>query len=132
MVGSKRKERAIDSKRNAVLVVNDKEMGFLTAAEIFNITRCTLPDCVNSAEFKDRLCCSGGRKCVLGNELESEIAKYSQIMDDRFFGLGKRDIRFVAYQLAMKNNMQHFSDDLRKWLGKMVEDSHKKTPKISF
>jgi hypothetical protein len=66
-------------------------------------------DFKRSEVYSDGLCekCSIGKECALSNELETELAKYCQIMDERRFGLRRRDIRVLAYQVAVKNNIQH-------------------------
>jgi hypothetical protein len=93
--------------RSAVQAVKDKEMGFLKAVKTFNVPMSTLLDYVKSANSEERLSSSIGRKCALGNELQIELAKYCQIMDERFFGLKRQDIRVLAYQLDVKNNIKH-------------------------
>jgi hypothetical protein len=96
MADTKSKEWTTDSMRSAVQAVRDEEMGFLKAAKTFNVPRSTLLDCVKSTDSEERLSSLIGRKCALGNELETELAKYCQIMDERFFGLRRRDIRVLA------------------------------------
>jgi hypothetical protein len=46
MADTKRKEWITDSMRSAVQAVRDEEMGFLEAANTFNVPRSTLLDCV--------------------------------------------------------------------------------------
>lgn len=54
-----------------------------------------------------------GRKSTLPNELEDELTKYISKMGKSGFGLTRRNIRYLAYQLAkIKNNIGHsFSED---------------------
>jgi hypothetical protein len=105
MADPKRREWTMDSIRRAVQAVKGKEMGFLKAAKTVNVSRSTLLDYVKSADFEERLSSSIERKCFLGNELETELLKHYQIMDETFFGLRRRDILVLAYQLAVKKNI---------------------------
>lgn len=95
--------------RGAAQAVRNKEMGFLKGSKLFNVPRSTLENYVNN-NTKDPetiLKTKIGRKCALGDKLENELASYCKVMDQHFFGLRVKDIRVLAYQLALKNNLQH-------------------------
>ena len=98
-----------DSVRRAVEAVRNKEMEFLKASKLFNVPRSTLEKYVDNKtkDLDTTLKRKIGRKCALGDELENELASYCKVMDERFFGLQVKDIRVLAYQLALKNNLQH-------------------------
>ena len=62
-----------------------------------------------------------GRKSALPKEIEDELAEYSIIMEERYYGLTRRDVRRMAYQLAVRNGISHpFSEKDeeagKKWL----------------
>lgn len=62
-----------------------------------------------------------GRRPVLPKFLEEELANYCVLVDQRYFGLRRRDIRSLAYQLAIRNGLKHpFSSEKtsagKKWL----------------
>nr|CAH7729982.1 unnamed protein product [Callosobruchus chinensis] len=89
----------------AVKAVRNKSVGYLMASKTFNVPRATLfRYCQNNGDSltlnKQRL----GRKPVLSEELEKKLVEYL-IMDKNYFGLTRRDVRSVAYQLAKQNNI---------------------------
>lgn len=45
-----------------------------------------------------------GRKAVLSPELENELVQYALAMEGRFCGLRVRNIKRLAYQLAVRNH----------------------------
>ena len=62
----------------------------------------------------------GRFKRVFNNESERELVEYATEMQNRFYGLTISDLRFLAYQLAQRNGLQHpFSHELKmaEWLG---------------
>lgn len=107
----KSKERKTwDTKhmQQAVTCVRTKKMGYSKAAKMFKVPRTTLrrlaasvlppEECVNT-----RL----GRKPVMPPEIEAQLVDYLLEMENRFFGFTKNDVRKMAYQLAVRNNLQH-------------------------
>jgi hypothetical protein len=97
-------------------------MRLFKATKTFNVPRYTLLDYVKSADFEERLAVSIGRKCAIGNELETELAKYCQLMDERFFGLRRRNIRILSYRFAVKTIRVYSAllHGVREWLGKKL------------
>lgn len=87
---------------------------------------------MNNAGFEQRQSHSVGIKCALGNELEPELAKYRQIMDEFFFGHRRRDILLLAYQLAMKNNTQHPFSQCNGMAGKKWPKDFIRHPQLAF
>jgi hypothetical protein len=59
-----------------------------------------------------------GRKPILPEYLEDELVKYCKLMDERFFGLRRSDIRRMAFQLAIRNNLKHSFSAIGKAAGK--------------
>lgn len=62
-----------------------------------------------------------GRKPVLTKEIEDLLVKYCLDMDARFYGLRRKDITRMAFELALKNGLKHpFSAEKmcagKKWL----------------
>ena len=49
----------------------------------------------------------GNFKKIFSDEQEKEIVEYVQLMESRLFGLTVRDLRKLAYQLAVKNDIKH-------------------------
>lgn len=48
-----------------------------------------------------------GRKPVLGPDLEKQLVEYILTMENKFYGLTRMDLRRLAYQLALKNNISN-------------------------
>lgn len=105
------KRRAWDPKAmvQAVAAIKEKKMGYLKASKTYNVPRSTLENYVKhkSKDVQALLETKLGRKSVLGEDLEKELVKYCKVMEERFFGLKIRDIRQLAFQLAIKNNIEH-------------------------
>lgn len=98
-----------DAMIQAIAAVKNKKMGFLKASKHFQVPRSTLENYVNhkSKDVEQLLSTKLGRKPALGAEIENELVEYCKIMDQRFYGLTIRDIRQVAFQLAVKNDINH-------------------------
>lgn len=48
-----------------------------------------------------------GKPPVLPDHLEAELEKYCKKLDQRFYGLRLKDIKHMAFLLAIKNNLMH-------------------------
>lgn len=75
-----------------------------------------------------------GRKTVLGDILESQLLNYALIMESKFYGLTRNDLKRLAYQLAIQNKIEHpFSSKSmmagRCWLDQFL-NRHKSTLSI--
>lgn len=101
-----RKKWSKENMMKAVQAVKNKEMGFLKASKVFEVPRSTLENYVNhpTKSCEDLLQVPLGRRPVLG-KLEQDLVEYCKEMDQRFHGLRRRDIRVLAYQLAVKNEL---------------------------
>ena len=44
---------------------------------------------------------------VFTTEQEEELVAHIISMEDRFFGLTTRDVRYIAFQTAERNNLEH-------------------------
>lgn len=44
---------------------------------------------------------------VFSIEQEEELVAHILSMEDRFFGLTTRDVRYIAFQTAERNNLDH-------------------------
>ena len=106
---SKRKKWDPHSMKEAVAAVKEKKMGYLKASKFYNVPRSTLENYVNhkSKSVEDLLSTKLGRKSTLGDQMESELVEYCKLMDQRYFGLKLRDVRQLAFQLAVRNNLDH-------------------------
>lgn len=108
--------------KEAVTAVKNKEMGLLKASKIFDVPRSTLKDYVKKPveDIQELIEVPLGRKPILSKELEDELVDYCLQMESSYYGLTSRDLRRMAFQLAMRNNIPHpFSAEKesagRKW-----------------
>ena len=119
----------------AVNAVRAGNMGYKLAAKQFGIPKGTLERYVKKREMSadELVSVPLGRKTVLGADLEKELVQYCIEMDARFYGLRRRDIKSMAFQLAIRNGIQHpFSVKNKtagkKWLASFL----KRHPQLSF
>lgn len=90
--------------QRAVAAVKRHQMGYLAAAKAFNVPRTTLfRYCKKEGENvkKTKL----GRKSILPDELENDLVNHLILMESKYFGLTRQDVRRAAYQLAKRNNL---------------------------
>ncbi|KAG8265882.1 hypothetical protein J6590_084018 [Homalodisca vitripennis] len=101
-----RKKWKKEDMLKAVNAVKIKDMGYLKASKTFIVPRCTLENYVNhpTETIEDLVSVLLGKRPFLGT-LEAELVTYCKTMDQRFYGLRRRDIRILAYQLARKNKL---------------------------
>ncbi|CAG5053987.1 unnamed protein product [Parnassius apollo] len=109
-------------------------MGYLKAAKTYNVPRTTLFRLVqeNDSLLEDTLTKKIGRRPVFNKVFEEMLVKYALVMEQKLYGLTRMDMRRIAYQLAVKNNVPHpFHDDRagRYWLKGFLA-RHKKTLSI--
>jgi hypothetical protein len=91
---------------NAIRAVRSKEMGLKRASRVFEVPRSKLKNKVNSKETdieNTRL----DRKPVLPYNLEEELVSYCLMVERKFFGLITRDMKRLAFELAIKNGLAH-------------------------
>lgn len=131
----KRKKWDSKSMQLAVKAVKDIKMKYLKASKTYGVPRSTLENYVNNKtkDVDELICTRLGRKHVLGDELEKELVRYCLIMEDRFFVLTVRDIKQLAFQLAVQNNIDHpFTERKgvagKKWLINFL----KRNPSVSL
>lgn len=106
---SKRKRRQSwnsEDMEKAVRDVRNKRLGFLKAAKVYNVPKTTLFRLAKMGEgsskpTKARM----GRKTLLPPALEAQLVEYLLEMEKKFFGLTRRDVKVMAYQLARANGL---------------------------
>ncbi|CAH1980463.1 unnamed protein product [Acanthoscelides obtectus] len=106
----KRKSWNHDAMIRAVDAVRSKGMGYLKASKHFGVTKGTLERYVKQdaeAEVLVKVCM--GRPPVLPDYLEVELGKYCKELDQRFYGLRLKDIKYMAFQLPMINLKHTFN-----------------------
>lgn len=110
-------------------------MGYLKASKTYGVPKTTL---IRLCQKKDMPLqeitnMKLGRKATLPTELENDLADYVLRMEEAGFGLNRRDIMSLAFQLAQKNNLTHnFPQDKQSagktWLRLFL----KRHPNLSF
>jgi hypothetical protein len=106
--------------KRAVKAVLNKEMVLLRAPKTFNVPRSTIKDYVKS-NGRNTIEALIGRKPVLSTEVEEELVLYCLVMEHKYYGFCAKDVKRVAYSLAVRNGARHpFSKEKetagRKWL----------------
>ncbi|XP_067627379.1 uncharacterized protein [Eurosta solidaginis] len=108
-----------ENMRMAIAAVRNAEMGILLASKRFEVPHTTLQRMARSQKpVEELLSAKLGRKPVFTQEIERELVRYSLEMESRFWGLTRFDLRSLAYQIAMKNNIPNKFIILKKCAGK--------------
>lgn len=105
----KRKQWKEDQMAKAICAIREKKMGYLKASKMFQVPRASLFRLANSKELDAKKAASTnlGRKPLFTPELEQELVKYLVEMEAMFFGLTRKDVCALAFQLAVRNNIAH-------------------------
>lgn len=98
-----------EAMKNAIIAVREKNMGYLKAAKSINVPKTTLIRLSKKNHLPlDRLTAIKlGRKAILPENLENDLVIYVLAMENSGFGLSRRDIKSIAYQLAIRNNLKN-------------------------
>ncbi|KAF2885383.1 hypothetical protein ILUMI_20781 [Ignelater luminosus] len=110
-------------------------MPFKRASKIFNLPLTTLK---RRAKGQNKLAKGNSKhlgRCIstLPEEIETSLKNYALEMEDRLFGLTKKDICKMAYQLAERNGIQHkFSRDKKAAGTAWFKEFLRRNPELSF
>jgi hypothetical protein len=98
----------------AVDAVLEGKMGYMLAAKTFSVPQTTLERKVKGARENSATSLSTSMKVSLGpkhpvftKEEENELCRYILDMETRLYGLTTKDLKALAYNLAVKNNKAH-------------------------
>jgi hypothetical protein len=93
----------------AIHCVRSGEMGYLKASKYFQIPKRSLERYVKDKNRtpKELVGVCLGRKPVLSNQLENQLVNYCIAMEKRFCALRSKDIRSLAFELALRNGLKH-------------------------
>jgi hypothetical protein len=107
----------------AVRVVRTRDTCYLRASKYFSVPRETLERYVeDTSRFPEEpVNVHLGIRTVLPSELENKLLEYCIIMDQRYYGLRRQDIKLMAFRLAIRNGLKHpfnqeKSEAGKKWL----------------
>lgn len=105
----KRKQWDESNLERAIIAVRRHEMGTLKASKIFNVPRSTLQRSAKKIELNpsEAAQIKLGRKSVLGNNIENDLVHYILKTEAKFYGLTRKDLRRMAYNLALRNIIKH-------------------------
>jgi hypothetical protein len=119
----KRKNWSRDAVCRAVRVVRSGEVNYFSASKYFSVPRETLENYVKdtSCSPKELVNVHLGRRTFLPSELENKLVEYCIIMDQRYYGLRRQDIKRMAFQWAKRNGLKRpFNQETsafgKKWL----------------
>jgi hypothetical protein len=114
--------------KRVVEAVLNKEMGLLRASKTSDLPRSTIKDYVK-IYGRNTVEALIGKKPVLPTEAEEELVRYCLVMEHEYYGLCAKDVKRVAYSLAVRNGARHpFSrekeTEWRKWLKLFLRRHH--------
>lgn len=97
----------------AIKAVRNKDVGLKKASKMFLVPRPTLQRLLRVDKPPEEAALTKlGRKPIMSEELETELVEYLLIMESKFYGLTRQDVRRVAYQLCERNGINHpFSEE---------------------
>lgn len=112
-----------ESMTNAVTEVVAGRMTFMVASTFFNVPKSTLQDRVNKArqgQTPEEVSKKGmGRYLtVFSPQQEKELVEHILLLENRLFGLSLSDLRYLAYELANRNKINHTFNNENKMAGK--------------
>lgn len=97
-----------DDMISAIKAVSEKRMGFLKASKHFSVPRSTLQRLVHlGIPAEEAVSRKLGRKPIMSTAMEAELVHYLLIMEQKFYGLTRNDVRRLAYQLCERNGVDH-------------------------
>ena len=116
----KRKRWDEENMAKAVSAIREKKMKLMEAARHFEVPKSTLfrLSLQTDVTAKEAASKKLGRKPILPSDLEKELVRFLLIMEKKFYGLTRNDVRRMAFQLAERNKIPHpFSNTMagRAW-----------------
>jgi hypothetical protein len=105
----------------AIAAVRKPKMGWLKASKTFQVPQKTLRRLADEkyGTPEEAANCRHGRPPAFSPELEQQLVRYCLTMETSFFGLTRKDLRRMALQLAVRNNIKHPFNDImagKSWL----------------
>jgi hypothetical protein len=95
-------------------------MGYKRVTKQLNVPKGILERYVkdNAKSLEELVQVNLGRRPILTDRMESDVVKYCIQMDTRYYGLRRNDVKRMAFQLAIRNGIQHPFSLQRKSAGK--------------
>jgi len=95
----------LDAMGTAVKAVKEGQMSIRHAASSYGVPKSTLERHINGKVVKPGTL--GGKQPVLDKIFENQLVVHVLEMQSRFFGITPSDLKRLAFQLAMRNNIIH-------------------------
>lgn len=121
---SNRNSWSEESMAGAISEVLDGTMGFQKAAKLYGVPKTTLERKVNKAKmnkFSPQVAAAkklGRYETVFTLDQEKDLVEHVLHLEERLFGITLTDLRILAYDLAVKNNITHSFNNDKKMAGK--------------
>lgn len=127
-----------EKMRRAILSVVEGSMGYLKAAETYQVPKSTLQDRVNKYRRNNDLTLStlkslGRFKPVFSSSEEKSLVSHVLNMESRLFGISYKDLRSLAFELAESNKIAHNFNKTEKLAGEdWLAGFMKRHPELSL
>ncbi|XP_067642531.1 uncharacterized protein [Eurosta solidaginis] len=135
MAPGKRKNWNTEDMKKAITAVRSNTCGYLKAAKLHNVPKSTLIRLVlkEDSEIEEVVNTKLGRKPVFPEHFEKMLVDYVLTMESKLFGLSRMDVKYLAYQLAEKNNIMHPFSKENQLAGKdWLRGFLKRNPNLAF
>lgn len=125
-----------DNMKAAIRAVKSGTMGWLLASKTYSVPFGTLRRrCHGTNKFsvgaeKNYL---GGKRPTFDDTMESHLVDHIKNMEARFFGFTTLEVRKLAYEMAVQNNIKHSFNSQKKMAGwDWLKGFTKRNPTISL
>jgi len=116
-------ERALTSFRNG-------DQGLNETCRLFDIPKPTFKRHLSRNKFASGLKKSFGRHCTLTDGTEGELVQYVLVLQEHLFGITRKDLMSLAFQVAERNKIPHVFNKEKETAGKTWFVGFLKTPSI--
>jgi len=106
---TKRRNWSKEAMCLAVRLVRNGDTTYLRASKYFSVPKGTLEKYMKDTSRypEEQEDVHLGRRTVLPSEPDNKLLEYCIIMDQRYYGLRRQDIKRIAFQLAIRNDLKH-------------------------
>jgi hypothetical protein len=131
------RKRKTWSKDNMILAIKEcreKRMGYFKSAKTFKVPQSTLERYVKmGGEPEALVSCNLGRKPVFSSEMDNLLAQHCLDMEQRYFGITRKDVCRLAFTLCKENGLKNPFNSEKECAGsKWLKKFFKRNPQLSF
>lgn len=118
----------------AIKACREKRMGYMKSAKTFRVPQSTLERYVKIDKEPEEIVDGRlGRKPVFSEQLEKELVKHCLELEKHFFGVTRKDICRLSFELCEKNNIKNPFNNLKQCAGsKWLRSFLKRNRELSF